>query len=257
MRSRMSSLPRPRWRSMARSPPPRDACWSRPPICPSRPSIPSRFVRNASPAGSMAVGRTGAGIGSAGVAVEAGQDLQHHLIGPAADGQQAAVPEVAGHPALLHVAEPAVQLQAGVGDLPLQPPGLELGDRGEPGRVLAPDVRLGAGVVVVPQRVHLRRQFGQPELHVLPGQQRAAVRARARSIAPTAVYAAIIRSFWNWAICCWKPRPISPIVLATGTRASVKDNSAVSEHLLPSLRSVRLTENPGVSVGNTICDMPR
>jgi len=45
--------------------------------------------------------------------------------------------------------------------------------------------------------------------------------------------------------------------LATGTRASVKDNSAVSEHLLPSLRSVRLTENPGVSVGNTICDMPR
>ena len=71
------------------------------------------------------------------------------------------------------------------------------------------------------------------------------------------MYAAIIRSFWNWVICCWKPRPTSPIVLLTGTRASVNDSSAVSEDLLPSLRSLRLTEKPGVSVGNTICDMPR
>src|SRR5262249_24329654 len=147
MRSRISSLPRPRCRSMARSPPPSDACWSRPPIWPSSPSIPSRCARNASPAGSMAVGRTGAGIGSAGVAVEAGQDLQHHLVGPAADGQQPAVPEVAGHPALLHVAETAVELQAGVGDLPLPPPGPELGGGGEPGRVPAPAIWLGASVV--------------------------------------------------------------------------------------------------------------
>src|SRR6516165_8723166 len=154
MRSRMSSLPRPRWRSIARSPPPSDACRSRPPISPRRPSIPSAFARNASAPGSMAVGRTGAGIGSPGVAVETGQDLQHYLVGPAADGQQATVPEVAGYPGLLHVAEPAVQLQAGVCDLPLEPPGLELCDRGKPGRVLAPGVRLGAGVVVVPQRVH-------------------------------------------------------------------------------------------------------
>src|SRR5215469_6803800 len=147
MRSRMSSLPRPRWRSIARSPPPSDACWSRPPISPRRPSIPSRFARNASPSGSMAVGRTGAGIGSAGVAVEAGQDLQHHLVGPAADGQQAAIPEIARHPALLHVAEATVELQARVGDLPLQPAGLELGDRGEPGGVLAAHISLGAAVV--------------------------------------------------------------------------------------------------------------
>ena len=61
------------------------------------------------------------------------------------------------------------------------------------------------------------------------------------------MYAAIIRSFWNWVICCWKPRPASPIVLLTGTRASVNDSSAVSEDLLPSLRSLRLTEKPGVS----------
>src|SRR5690348_2347146 len=146
MRSLMSSLPRPLCLVMARSPPPSDACRSRPSISPSRPSIPSRLAWNAASPGSTAVGRIGAAIGSAGEAVEAGQDLQHHLVGPAADGQQPAVPEVAGHPALLHVAEPAVQLQAGVGDLPLQPPGLELSDRGEPGRVLTAEVRLGAGV---------------------------------------------------------------------------------------------------------------
>src|SRR5690242_3001312 len=143
MRSRISSLPRPVWRAIARSPPPSAACASRPSISASRPSMPSRLARNASPAGSTAVVRIGAGMGSAGEAVEAGQDLEHHLVGPAADGQQAAVPEVARHPALLHVAEPAVQLKAGVGDLPLQPPRLELCDRGEPGRVLAPDIRLG------------------------------------------------------------------------------------------------------------------
>src|SRR6266480_928445 len=113
----MSSLPRPRWRSMARSPPPSDACRSRPSVSPSRPSIPSRLARNASPPGSAAVGRIGAGIGSAGEAVETGQDLQHDLVGPAADGHQAAVPEVTGHPALLHVPEAAVELQARVGDL--------------------------------------------------------------------------------------------------------------------------------------------
>src|SRR5579859_7102831 len=103
----MSSLPRPRCRAMARSPPPRDAWWSRPPSSAIRPSIPPALARNASVPGSTAVGRIGAGIGSAGEAVEAGQDLQHDLVGPAADGQQAAVPEVAGHPGLLHVAEPA------------------------------------------------------------------------------------------------------------------------------------------------------
>ncbi len=74
---------------------------------------------------------------------------------------------------------------------------------------------------------------------------------------PTAMYAAIIRSFWNWAICCWNPRPISPMVLATGTRTSTSESSAVSLERLPSLSSLRLTVNPGVSVGTTIWLMPR
>src|SRR5215472_14886504 len=147
MRSRISSLPRLLWRAMARSPPPSDAWCSRPSISASCASIASRLATKASSRGSTEVGRIGAGIGSAGEAVDAGEDLEHHLVGSPADGQQAAVPEVARHPALLHVAEAAVKLQAGVGDLPLQPPRLELGDRGEPGRVLAPHVGLGAGVV--------------------------------------------------------------------------------------------------------------
>jgi hypothetical protein len=37
------------------------------------------------------------------------------------------------------------------------------------------------------------------------------------------------RSFWNCCICCWKPRPMAPTVLATGTRASMNDSSAVSD----------------------------
>ena len=74
---------------------------------------------------------------------------------------------------------------------------------------------------------------------------------------PTAMYAAIMRSFWNCAICCWNPRPISPTVLATGTRTSTSDSSAVSLERLPSLSSLRLTENPGVAVGTMIWLIPR
>ena len=103
--------------------------------------------------------------------------------------------------------------------------------------------------------MYCRESSGSPK--VFRSRRYAAVRDRARPIEPTAVYAAIIRSFWNWAICCWKPRPIRPIVLLTGTLASVNDSSAVSEQLLPSLRSFRLTVNPGVDAGNTICDIPR
>ena len=53
-----------------------------------------------------------------------------------------------------------------------------------------------------------------------------------------------MRSFWNCVICCWKPRPSSPMVLATGTRASTKASSAVSDDQLPSFTSLRLTEKP-------------
>src|SRR5579859_74672 len=132
MRSLISSLPRLLWRATARSPPPSDACSSSLPISASCSAIASRLAANASSRGSTELGKTGAGIGSAGEAVDAGQDLEHHLVGSPADGQQPAVPEVARHPALLHVAEPAVELQAGVGDLALQAAGLELGDGREP-----------------------------------------------------------------------------------------------------------------------------
>ena len=47
------------------------------------------------------------------------------------------------------------------------------------------------------------------------------------------------------------------MVLATGTRQSSKDSSAVSDPRMPSLSSFRLTENPAVSVGTMIWDMPR
>ena len=66
-----------------------------------------------------------------------------------------------------------------------------------------------------------------------------------------------MRSAWNCSICCWKPRPISPIVLLTGTRTSANESSAVSDDQLPSLSRVRDTRKPGRSVSTTICDMPR
>ncbi len=65
------------------------------------------------------------------------------------------------------------------------------------------------------------------------------------------------RSAWNCTICCWKPRPISPMVLATGTRTSVNDSSAVSLDHMPSFSSLRDTTTPGMSVGTTMSDMPR
>lgn len=59
-----------------------------------------------------------------------------------------------------------------------------------------------------------------------------------------------------------KPRPTVPMV--DPTRRSVNDSSAVSEQQLPSLCRVRRASNPGVrasnpgvSVGTTMCDIPR
>ena len=70
------------------------------------------------------------------------------------------------------------------------------------------------------------------------------------------MYAPISRSSWNCAICCWKPRPISPMVLVTGTRTSSNTSSAVSLERLPIFSILRPTLNPGVVVGTTIIDMP-
>ena len=47
------------------------------------------------------------------------------------------------------------------------------------------------------------------------------------------------------------------MVLATGTRTSVKDSSAVSLDHMPSFSSLRDTATPGMSVGTTMSDMPR
>ena len=65
------------------------------------------------------------------------------------------------------------------------------------------------------------------------------------------------RSAWNWTICCWKPRPISPMVFDTGTRTSENESSAVSLDHMPNFSSLRETTTPSVAVGTTMSDMPR
>jgi len=52
-----------------------------------------------------------------------------------------------------------------------------------------------------------------------------------------------------------KPTPNGPMVHPT--RRSVNDNPAVSEQRLASSCGVPRASNPGVSVGTTICDIPR
>jgi hypothetical protein len=83
------------------------------------------------------------------------------------------------------------------------------------------------------------------------------VRCSASSMAPTCLYTVMSRSAWNWTICCWKPRPISPIVFDTGTRTSVNESSAVSLDHMPSFSSLRETTTPSDDVGTTMSDMPR
>src|SRR5262249_38923411 len=61
------------------------------------------------------------------VAHQLGDDLQHHLVGAAADRAQAAVAIGAGDGIVPEVAGAAPVLQAGVGDLTAQAAGLQLG----------------------------------------------------------------------------------------------------------------------------------
>ncbi len=67
-----------------------------------------------------------------------------------------------------------MELEAPVGDLAYEAAGLELGDRGEAGRVLAPHVCRCGGVVVVLEHVDLGGQFGEAVLEVLVLHQRPA-----------------------------------------------------------------------------------
>ena len=46
------------------------------------------------------------------------------------------------------------------------------------------------------------------------------------------------------------------MVLDTGTRTSLNDNSAVSLDHMPNLSSLRETPNPSTDVGTTMSDMP-
>ena len=55
------------------------------------------------------------------VAVHAGQNAQHHLVRPGADGVEPGVAVEAGSPVLRHVGDPAVELHGDVGHLALQP----------------------------------------------------------------------------------------------------------------------------------------
>ena len=70
-----------------------------------------------------------------------GDDLQHDLVGAAADRAEAAVAVAARHRTVPEVAGAAPVLQAGVRDLAAQAAGLQLGHRGQHGDV-------GAGEIV-------------------------------------------------------------------------------------------------------------
>ena len=113
------------------------------------------------------------------------------------------------------------------------------------------------------QHVDVGVQFREPVLQVLVGQQRLAEGvALLQEVLGLAPAPCDVRDagadqplILNCAICCWKPRNDSPIVLLTGTRTSSNTSSAVSlDQRLSSI--LRPTLNPGVAVGTRICDIP-
>src|SRR5260370_22811550 len=59
-----------------------------------------------------------------------GNDLQHHLVGAAADRAETAVAVAPRYRTVPQIAGAAPVLQAGIGDLPAPAAGLELGHRG-------------------------------------------------------------------------------------------------------------------------------
>ena len=104
-------------------------------------------------------------------------------------------------------------------------------------------VTLASRVRVLGDDVDLGDELGEFVLDVLVCQQRLAERVTLAEVLDRPVdrlthgtapmYAAINRSSWNWDICCWNPRPISPTVFDTGTRTSSKTSSPVSEGVIP------------------------
>src|ERR1700693_3025161 len=76
--------------------------------------------------------------------------------------------------------------------------------------------------------------------------------SRQRCALEYACAASPTRSATNAAAIWAKPLFSAPMRLATGTRTSVYDNSAVSDERQPILSSLRLTANPGVPAGTGV-----
>ena len=168
------------------------------------------------------------------------------------------VAEVAGRPRLLHVADAAVELEARVGDLAVEPAGHQLGDGGVAGGVLAargrPRRRCGCSARATSTSATSSASVnwmcwlsasGVPNawrcLDVLDG----ALDARPACRRSTCTRRSSARS-GTGPSAAGSPRPISPMVLATGTRTSTKRQlGGVARTGCPSLSSLRLTEKPG------------
>ena len=82
------------------------------------------------------------------------------------------------------------------------------------------------------------------------------VRSRQRCALAYAWTARPIRSETKAAAIWKKPVFSAPIRFSAGTRASLKDSSAVSEERQPILSSLRLTSKPGVPFSTTIIETP-
>lgn len=118
-------------------------------------------------------------------------DAQHDFVGTAADRHQAYVAIGARHRVVPHEAHAAPVLQATVGDLTAQPPGLELGHRRQAGDVTSLDVLLGGLVDQRPQALDLGGQFGEAEVDHLIVDQRAAERPTLAAVGDGAVDAVL------------------------------------------------------------------
>src|SRR5476651_371130 len=84
-----------------------------------------------------------------------GDDLQHHLVGAAADRAEAAVAITARHGAVPEITGATPVLQARVGDLAAQAAGFQLGHRGQHRHVLAREIILAGAIDQRAQRLDL------------------------------------------------------------------------------------------------------
>src|SRR6185503_15267284 len=97
------------------------------------------------------------------VAHELGDDLQHDLVGAAADRAQPAVAIGARDRVVPQVTGAAPVLQAGVRHLAAQAAGLQLGHRGQHGDVVACEIFLAGAIDQRAQRLDLALELGEAE----------------------------------------------------------------------------------------------